>query len=512
MDLDDVYVQIGEFGVQQKIYFLSLGLFNLYAPLHLVQTVFTGQQPHFTCILSNGSAVNNTCPENLLSNCDHVQFTHLPDSYARQWSLICDEAYKSKLVQSFFMAGVGIGAVILGAVADRIGRRKTLVGTLMGMIIFGIASSFVPWYWGYIVLRFCVGFFAAGNILSSFVLSSELIGPSKRGIAGNIFQVFFAFGIVILSLLAYAFTNWRILSAAATSIGILYFFLFIMLPESPRWLINHQRIREAKHILRTMADRNGMIFPSDLEINLPPPNAHRGHLCDLFRRRKTTVSTLVQLYSWFVNSVVYYGLTLASDKLGSNIYVSTMLSGIVELPAYFITALLIDWLGRRLPLSIFMVIGGISCILIEVINHPEVIFILALVGKLCIAASFAIIYIHSAELFPTVIRNSGLGLCSLFARVGGIVAPFISLADSVETSLQFTIFGILSLSSGLLNLLLEETLNRTLPETLDDLKGESNLRNVRGRYARLASDELEQSEEETNDSSEIYKSSHMLAT
>lgn len=170
-----------------------------------------------------------------------------------------------------------------------------------------------------------------------------------------------------------------------------------------------------------MADRNGMIFPSDLEINLPPPNAHRGHLCDLFRRRKTTVSTLVQLYSWFVNSVVYYGLTLASDKLGSNIYVSTMLSGIVELPAYFITALLIDWyvllatnlcvslvgklkhvvllfpffrLGRRLPLSIFMVIGGISCILIEVINHPEVIFILALVGKLCIAASFAIIYIH----------------------------------------------------------------------------------------------------------------------
>lgn len=42
MDLDDVYVQIGEFGLQQKIYFISLSLFNLYAPFHLVQTVFTG--------------------------------------------------------------------------------------------------------------------------------------------------------------------------------------------------------------------------------------------------------------------------------------------------------------------------------------------------------------------------------------------------------------------------------------------------------------------------------------
>jgi hypothetical protein len=116
-----------------------------------------------------------------------------------------------------------------------------------------------------------------------------------------------------------------------------------MLPESPRWLITHDRTREAKQILRTIADRNGMIFPSDLEINVPAPNAKRGTLCDLFTRRKTAISTLIQMYSWFVNSAVYYGLTLASDKLGSNIYVSTMLSGVVELPAYFITAILIDW-------------------------------------------------------------------------------------------------------------------------------------------------------------------------
>jgi hypothetical protein len=80
--------------------------------------------------------------------------------------------------------------------------------------------------------------------------------------------------------------------------------------------------------------------------------------------------------------------------------------------------------------------------------------------------------------------------------------------------LQFTIFGVLSLSSGLLNLLLEETLNRTLPETMDDLNGERNrnLRNVRGKYARLASEELEHSEEEGNENSEVYKSGHLLAT
>lgn len=67
----------------------------------------------------------------------------------------------------------------------------------------------------------------------------------------------------------------------------------------------------------------------------------------------------------------------------------------------------------------------------------------------------------------------------------------------MEPSLQFTVFGLLSFTSGLLNLLLDETLNRTLPETLDDLKNEGNLRNERGRYARLSNNEnLDESDDD----------------
>jgi hypothetical protein len=92
----------------------------------------------------------------------------------------------------------------------------------------------------------------------------------------------------------------------------------------------------------------------------------------------------------------------------------------------------------------------------------------------------------------------------VLSRTASII--LLSIQDSIRPSLQFAVFGVFSLSSGLLNLLLEETLNRTLPETLDDLKGEPSLRNERGRYARLASEELEDSEEETiNDSAAVYK-------
>ena len=55
---------------------------------------------------------------------------------------------------------------------------------------------------------------------------------------------------------------------------------------------------------------------------------------------------------------------------------------------------------------------------------------LAMIGKLGSAAAFAIIYIFSAELFPTVVRNAGMGASSCCARMGGIIAPYV--ADSVR--------------------------------------------------------------------------------
>ena len=112
-------------------------------------------------------------------------------------------------------------------------------------------------------------------------------------------------------------------------------------------------------------------------------------------------------------------------------YVSTFLSGLVELPAYVLTGLVIDRIGRRIPLALFMVIAGVSCMACQFVPSETLSLYLALLGKLCIAGSFSIIYIHSSELFPTVVRNSGVGLCSSSARVGGVVASYF-VAGSVS--------------------------------------------------------------------------------
>lgn len=83
-----------------------------------------------------------------------------------------------------------------------------------------------------------------------------------------------------------------------------------------------------------------------------------------------------------------------------------------------------------------MVLGGISCMFVPLSSSK----ILPILGKLTIAASFSIIYIQSTELFPTSLRNSGLGFCSAAARIGGIVAPFLSFfVSSSKHYFAFTV-------------------------------------------------------------------------
>merc|ERR1711862_637607 len=171
----------------------------------------------------------------------------------------------------------------------------------------------------------------------------------------------------------------------------------------------------------------------------------------------------------------------ASAAGSADLYTATALSGAVEIPAYMLTYWLLGVTGRRATLSIAMVTGGLACLGIQLLASfaPAVIQTLALLGKLCLASSFAVVYIHSGEIFPTTVRNSGMGLVSVAARVGGIMAPFIvSLGDFIPF-LQFTVLGVMSLVAGLLNMKFPETAGRELPDNIEDLRTMLNQHNNR---------------------------------
>ncbi|NWS70729.1 S22AD protein, partial [Crotophaga sulcirostris] len=83
--------------------------------------------------------------------------------------------------------------------------------------------------------------------------------------------------------------------------------------------------------------------------------------------------------------------------------------------------------------------------------------ILAIIGKFTATASFSTSYVYSAELFPTVVRQTGVGLCSMSARVAGVLAPLIRLLEQYHRAIPMAIFGSAPVVGGLLCFLLPET-------------------------------------------------------
>ena len=114
-----------------------------------------------------------------------------------------------------------------------------------------------------------------------------------------------------------------------------------------------------------------------------------------------------------------------------------------------------------MTLSGAMLLSGLVCGACLLPLGQNFILVAAMVGKFGIAASFAIVFVYAAELLPTTLRSAGMGLSSLSARVGGVVAPLVVLLPG---SLPMICFGAAALVAGVMIMMLPETLGKPLPE------------------------------------------------
>lgn len=101
-------------------------------------------------------------------------------------------------------------------------------------------------------------------------------------------------------------------------------------------------------------------------------------------------------------------------------------------------------------------------------EYGWVIVAFSLLGKFGISAAFAVVFIYSAELFPTEYRSVGVGSCSMFARVGGMIAPHVASLSVIYKPLPLLVFGFISILSGCLIVLMPETMGCELPQTLQE--------------------------------------------
>jgi len=517
MGYDDVIPHLGGFGRYQRRIYILVCLPAILCAFHKLAGVFLQAKPNHRCVLPFEDGTNATYEydrwnmsypfddlTNKTSTCKYFisNFTeeyfaeNIPatesiecnkwyydkskfdTSIVTEWNMVCSKSWVTTASDSLFMVGVLLGSIIFGYLSDRFGRKPIFFISLVIQVVFGICAGIAPEFYTYTISRMIVGATTSGVFLVAYVIAMEMVGPSHRIYAGVICMMFFSFGYMLTALFAFFITDWRRLQIALTLPGLLFMCYWWFIPESARWLISKNRKSEAAEIIKKAANENKVTIPSEildelLDEDKKNPNnnvAAQTSILDLFRYPNLRNKSLIIFFDWFVNTGTYYGLSWNTNNLGGNPLLNFVISGAVEIPAYVFLLLTLNRWGRKTILCGCMLFGGTMLILTMFVpeNHNWIIIVLAMIGKLAITASYGTVYLFSTEQFPTVIRNVGLGASSMCGRIGGIIAPNLNLLAEIWKPFPLLIFGGMAFTAGFLSLLLPETLNKTLPETIED--------------------------------------------
>ncbi|KAF6334288.1 solute carrier family 22 member 8 [Rhinolophus ferrumequinum] len=403
------------------------------------------------------------------------------NSIVTEWDLVCDSNKLKEMAQSVFMAGILIGGIVLGDLSDRFGRKPILSFSYLMLAASGSGAAFSPTLPTYMALRFLCGFSISGVSLSTVILNVEWVSTRMRAITSTTIGYFYTFGQFILPGLAYGIPRWRWLQLTVSIPYFAFFLLSWWVPESIRWMVLSGKSSKALKILQWVAIFNGKkeegekLSLEDLRLNLQTEMSlakAKYSVADLFRIPILRRVTFCLSLAWFATGFAYYSLAMGVEEFGFNLYLLQLVFGGVDIPAKFITILSISYLGRHITEATTLLLAGGSILaLIFVPSDLQTLrTVLAVFGKGCLSSSFACLFLYTSELYPTVIRQTGMGITNLLTRVGSMTAPLVRITGEMHPFIPNVIFGTTALLGGSAAFFLPETLNRPLPETIQDME------------------------------------------
>ncbi|KAM4620452.1 solute carrier family 22 member 6 [Polymixia lowei] len=398
-----------------------------------------------------------------------------------EWDLVCSLRPLKQMSQTVYMGGVLTGAIVFGGLSDRFGRKSVLIWSYFQLALLGSCTALCWSYLSYCILRFLTGMAVSGVILNAVSLKVEWIPTSSRTLVGTLTSFFFTFGQMILAGVAHRLRDWRKLQVAVCAPYFLFFAYSWWYFESARWLVLNRRPEEALKILHRVARINGkpeMTEKITLEVlqshmNKEMESSRTSYTAyDLLKTRGMRRISICLVAVWFSTSFAYYGLAMDLQKFGVSIYLMQVIFGAVDIPAKLFALGMLSYLGRRITQATCLFISALI-IFANIFVPPDMQTVrttLACLGKGFTSASFTCVYLFTGELYPTVIRQTGMGFVSTMARVGSMAAPAVLILDEVLPALPSVVYGGAAVVAGCFACFLPETLNVPLPDTIEDVE------------------------------------------
>src|SRR5438093_7800934 len=366
------------------------------------------------------------------------------------------------LVNSAALAGSLCGSLVLGRLADRIGRRAIFQYAILWYAVFTAGTALAWGPWSVMTFRFLAGLGLGGLLVVDPSMLAEYLPPQRRGRLLVFLDFWWPVGLLLATGLSFVFLgptfnrfgdwSWRYLFLAAAFPAFLAFVVRRTLPESPYFLARSGRSSEAAEVLEEITGRP--VEAGAVSASPEPESSVRELVAPALRGRAATTALV-----WIALNVSYYGLFLwlpfvlqGENRFHVDLYLLLALSALSQFPGYGAAIWLVERIGRKPTLAAFLFLGGVSAYAFAAADTQGV-YITALffVGFVNLGA-WGAVYPYTAELFPTRLRSSAFGLMEGVGKAAAIAGPYIfgHLKDATgSTTWSLTFVAIVMAAGGL---------------------------------------------------------------
>lgn len=340
-------------------------------------------------------------------------------------------------------AGQLVGNLIAGTASDKFGRRAVFQVT---MLVWGLASFAAAAAWSVtalMVCRFLIGVGVGGEAPVAQAMVSEIVPANVRGKYIAFMEGFWAVGFVLSGAISYFILphlGWRWVFVAVGSLSLVVLLVRRGMPESPRWLAEAGRIKEAEAVMSMIEAEVSKRTGEKLE--LPTTIVAPAAVTASAGRRQNPVATLfsaeyrsrtfMAFGLWFFALIGFFGLNswiavLLKDRgfsiIGSVGFVTLITIG--GIPGFFTAATLLEKVGRKLTTAGFLLFSATAAYFYGNAHNETTLFVTGFVMQFFMFGMWSCLYAYTPELYPTRARSTGAGFASAFGRIGAILGPMI---------------------------------------------------------------------------------------